>query len=266
MAKGRIVLLEDDDWVAELLSSGLRGRGYEVTAVGEALEGFRQICEREPDCIVCDVSLPDFDGYWVAHRVRAASSGVSTTPFLFLTHEGDDGSPLEGFHVGADVHMAKPFRLDEVIAQVDALVDMAKRLRATRASFLGHGSVPPEGEALRGNIDQMSVVTVLTLLEMERRSGELRVSVGSREARIQLGGGFALGGSLDGREQALVPILREVLKWKTGVFSFRVGPDAPPPASRRMIAGVLVEAVHLNAKPDASAPAEEKAPSGPKKR
>jgi two-component system, OmpR family, response regulator len=265
MAKGRIVLLEDDEWVANLLSSGLREHGYEVSVVGEALAGFQEICDREPDCVVCDVTLPDFDGYSVAHRVRAASSKVSTTPFLFLAHEGEEPSRLGEFHVGAAVHMTKPFRLEEISARVDELVEMGRGLNATRASFLDRSSVPPEAEALRGNIDQMSIVTVLTLLEMERRTGELKIASGSSEARVMLSDGFALGGTREGKNEDLVAILREILKWKTGTFSFRVGAAPAAPLSRRTISGVLVEAVHLNANPPSAAPPGHKAPTTAKK-
>jgi two-component system, OmpR family, response regulator len=261
MAKGRIVLLEDDDWVAQLLSGALREAGYEVTVLAEALAGFQAVCDQEPVCVVCDVTLPDFDGYWVAHRVRAESSKVSTTPFLFLANEGDDTSRLGAFHVGADVHMTKPFRLEEVVTEVDGLVDMGKGLRATREAFLDRSSVPPEAEALRGNIDQMSIVTVLTLLEMERRTGELKITSGPTEARIVLYAGFAVEGKLAGKTEELVPILREILKWKKGIFSFRVGAEALEPPSRRTISGVLVEAVHLNANPELSGAL---APSAPK--
>jgi len=131
-----VVVIENDDWIARLLEEGLNDAGYEVTLASEALEGFQRACEKLPDCIICDVALPDFDGYWVAHKVRADASAISTTPFLFLTQADDEASPLEAFNVGADVQLTKPFRLDEVVAQVGALVEMAKRLRKTRDSFL----------------------------------------------------------------------------------------------------------------------------------
>src|SRR5215470_1179657 len=59
MSRGQVVVLEDDDWVARLLETGLREHGYEVATVGEALGGFQRVCQLEPDCIVCDVTLPD---------------------------------------------------------------------------------------------------------------------------------------------------------------------------------------------------------------
>jgi DNA-binding response OmpR family regulator len=251
MSKGRVVVIENDDWIARLLEEGLNDAGYEVTLASEALEGFQRACEKLPDCIICDVSLPDFDGYWVAHKVRADSSAVSTTPFLFLIQADDEASPLEAFNVGADVQLTKPFRLDEVVAQVGALVEMAKRLRKTRDSFLDRNAQPPVGEALRGDLAQMSIATVMALLEMERRSGQLQVSEGDGKsgssATIDLASGFATGGTLAGASTGLLQILREIMKWKSGLLVFQVGKEVPPPNPRRPIGAILMEAVQLNA-------------------
>jgi DNA-binding response OmpR family regulator len=241
MSRGRVVVLEDDEWVARLLETGLREHGYDVTLAGEALEGFQRVSQVTPDCIICDVTLPDFDGYWVAQQVRAAPAKVAAIPLLFLGPMDDDSAGLKGLQVGADALVTKPFRMDEVIAQVDALVDMAKRLQKTRAS-ISQRPLPPL-HALTGKLEEMSLVTVLTLLEMERRSGELKLTSGALAATIDLRSGYASGGTLKGQARELVPVLREVLSWKTGVFSFSVGPDVPAPQRKRTIAGMLVEAV-----------------------
>jgi two-component system OmpR family response regulator len=248
MSKGRIVVIEGDDWIARLLEEGLNDAGYEVVLASEALEGFERAREHEPDCIICDVALPDFDGYWVAHKVRADPSSISTTPFLFLTNADDDESPLAAFNVGADVRLTKPFRLEEVVAQIGALVEMVKRLRQPRdASGAKQAVSVLPGEALRGNLEQMPVGTLLALLEMERRTGQLKVTHESAEATIDLVGGFAVGGTLSGAKTGLLAIVREILKWKTGIVSFHVGKDAPPPDQKKPIGAILMEAAQLNA-------------------
>src|SRR6201996_8621279 len=76
--------------------------------------GLAAACGQGPDCIVCDIDLPDSDGSAVARHVRTHPSRVSVTPFLFLSGLDDEASRLEGFHVGADVYITKPFRVDEV--------------------------------------------------------------------------------------------------------------------------------------------------------
>jgi len=131
---------------------------------------------------------------------------------------------------------------------------MAKRLRKTRDSFLDKRAQPPLGEALRGDLAQMSLATVLALLEMERRSGQLQVAEGdtadrkgTAKATIDLASGFATGGTLGGASSGLLQILREIMKWKSGLLTFHVGPEAPPPNPKRPIGAILMEAVQLNA-------------------
>ena len=124
--------------LARLLEQGLNDAGYEVILRAKPSR-FPGAQEKLPDRIICDVALPNFDGYWVAHKVRADASPISTTPFLFLIQADDEASPLEAFNVGADVQLTKPFRLDEVVAQVGALVEMASACArpATRSSIRG---------------------------------------------------------------------------------------------------------------------------------
>jgi hypothetical protein len=137
--------------------------------------------------------------------------------------------------------------MEEVIAQVDALLDLAKRVTTARASLSERP--PPPSHTLSGNLEDMSIVTVLTLLEMERRSGELKLTDDAHVATIDLASGYATGGKLEGKPQELVSILREVLAWKAGLFSFNLGPDVPVPAKKRTIAGMLVEAVLPQGRP-----------------
>src|SRR4029079_8223075 len=184
-----------------------------------AQEGLDQACTQQPDAIVCDVDLPGHDGYWVARNVRTHPSRVSVTPFLFLSGLDDEASRLEGFHVGADVYMTKPFRVDEVVAQVGALVQMATRLRVRRDSML---SIPaaPHVSAIEGDLGQMSIATVLTILEMERRTGVFEVISKKRRALLEIARGCVVKGTVGGTHISALGALRTMLSWKVGRFSF----------------------------------------------
>ena len=177
MARGRVLIIEQEEWEAALLTKFLSEAGYEVHVAGEARSGFDKVRELQPDCILCSVNLPDIDGFWVARRVRTEPTKVATTPFLFLTEADDAESRLQGLNVGADLYLTKPFRNEEVVAQVGALIDMANRLRRQREAFSSDGPASSvAGAAFTGDVAQMSVATVLTLLELERRSGRDRKS------------------------------------------------------------------------------------------
>jgi two-component system, OmpR family, response regulator len=248
VASGRVLIIEQDEWEATLLAKFLGEAGYEVHVAGEARAGFDKVRQLKPDCILCSVNLPDIDGFWVARRVRTEPSRVATTPFLFLTEADDTESRLQGLNVGADLYLTKPFRNDEVVAQVGALIDMANRLRKQRESYSSEGPVSSAaGAAFSGDVAQMSVATVLTLLELERRSGQLKVrgEIG-QIALLELVEGKFASGTLDAKPWSSTDLLREVLRWKKGSFSFRGSQGVVSDSGEQQkIGGLLLEAMRL---------------------
>ena len=229
MARGRVLIIEQEEWEATLLSKFLSEAGYEVHVAGEARAGFDKVRELQPDCILCNVNLPDIDGFWVADLVTMRTRLI----------------------VGADLYLTKPFRNDEVVAQVGALIDMANRLRQQREAFSSDGPASSvAGAAFSGDIAQMSVATVLTLLELERRSGYLKVrsGEGKRIALLELTEGKFAEGALDGQIYDPTELLREVLRWKKGSFSFRSAQGQvsdSDPGEQQKIGGLLLEAMRL---------------------
>jgi DNA-binding response OmpR family regulator len=243
MPSGVVLVIEDEEWVARLLATAIREAGYEVILCDTAAAGLSAACSSEPECIVCDIGLPDHDGYWVARNVRTHPSRVSVTPFLFLSALDDQESRLEGFHVGADVYMTKPFRINEVVAQIGALVHMASRLRQRRDSLV---SLPATAEqtAIEGDLSQMSIATVLTVIEMERRSGVFEVVSKKRRAQLDIAGGNIVDGTVGGTRVSALAALRTMLGWTVGRFTFTPGARAAP-SGRKSIAAYLLEATRL---------------------
>jgi two-component system, OmpR family, response regulator len=246
VAKGRILIIEQDEWESALLAKFLGEAGYEVHLASEARAGFDLVRALQPDCILCDVTLPDIDGFWVARRVRTEPSPVATAPFLFLTNAEDTESRLQGLNVGADIYLTRPFHDEEVVAQVGALIDMANRLRKQHESFTSEGPVSGPGAAFAGDIAQMSVATVLTLLELERRSGHLKVrSDSGKIALLELQHGSLAGATLDDEPVEPTPLLRETLRWKRGSFTFRSVEVPISNGTPQAIGGLLIEAMRL---------------------
>jgi DNA-binding response OmpR family regulator len=251
MSRGLVLVIEDDEWISRLLQSAIREEGYEVMVCISARLGLETAIGQQPDCIVCDVQLPDHDGFWVARNVRTHQSRVSVTPFLFLSGLDDEHSRLEGFHVGADVYISKPFRVDEVVAQIHALVQMASRLRTRRDSML---SIPPSGvapgSAIEGDLSQMSIATVLTVLEMERRTGTFEVVSKKRRAQLDIVAGHVTEGTVGGTKVPALTALRTMLAWNVGRFSFVPGeakdaPAQPSGNSGLSLGAFLLEAMRL---------------------
>jgi two-component system, OmpR family, response regulator len=241
---GRVLIIEDDPWTASVLAKFLRERGHDVFLCGDARSGFDKACEWMPDCIVCNVTLPDIDGFWVARRVRTEPSAVATTPFLFVMSESERESRIQALHVGADAYLTRPFSNDEAVAQVEALIEMARRLRVRRDSFVSEAPTNGRGAAFRGDIAQMALSTVLMVLGMERRSGRLRIMTEGHTAELLIAADTFAAGELNGEQHPPLEVLRVALKWKKGTFYFRPTSDATPDM-RGSISALLLEAMQL---------------------
>jgi DNA-binding response OmpR family regulator len=246
VAKGRVLIIEHDEWESALLVKFLKDADYEVEIATEARAGFDRVREFEPDCILCSVNLPDIDGFWVARRVRAEPGRVGATPFLFLTDAEDVESRLQGLNVGADLFLVKPFRAEEVVAQVGALIEMVRRFSTPVAP--PSDPAPPSSatpSAIQGDVGQMSLSTVLTLLELERQTGRLKIKgPDAQSAAIELADGAFARGTLDDAPRDAVDLLREILAWKSGRFQFRPTPIQAP-SERLSMSGLLLQAMQL---------------------
>jgi DNA-binding response OmpR family regulator len=230
-----VVVAEHDGWILRLLQDGLREHGVVVIATSTAESALSQVTALKPDCVVCDAALPDHDGFWLASRVRAEPLPVSVTPLLMLASEGDERARMKAFEAGADAYMTKPFRVDEVVAQLNALVVLAQRMKGQRTA-LSDSLGPPsslEAASFDGDLEQMTLPSLLAILEMERRTG--RVSVRSNKSRVvlELQGGFVVEATLDGKKIDPVDALRPAIAWSTGRVTFRAAVHrSSPPAAR----------------------------------
>ncbi len=139
----RILVVEDDPHIAEIVSDGLTDAGYGVTVARDGEEGFLDARLNTYDLVVLDLTLPRMDGLEVARRLRA--SGV-VTPILMLTARAHEGETIAGLDAGADDYLTKPFGLGELLARVRALVrrDAAARARVLRVGNLELDTVTRE--------------------------------------------------------------------------------------------------------------------------
>ncbi len=242
--------------MARSLATFLKERRYAAHVEHGAKKGFDRARALKPDCIVCNIQLPDIDGFWVARSIRAETGPVAKTPFVFLTEAGDKEARLKGFRVGADMYLERPYTHEEVVAQIEALIEMAERLRDFEAapSPANEPSSRALGIILKGDIARMSVPTVLTMLEMERRTGELMVECDDGKMAIFfLGEGACTGARYQNLRAKPVDTLRHVLNWKIGKFHFMVTEHQSPASQETPLSmsHMLLEASRLNDEADA---------------
>lgn len=113
-----ILVIEDDEAIADLLRRGLTYEGYMVSVAHDGTEGLLQARDAPPDLVVLDLMLPGLDGLEVCRRLRAADG----MPILILTARGTIADRISGLDSGADDYMVKPFAIDELLARVRALL------------------------------------------------------------------------------------------------------------------------------------------------
>jgi two-component system OmpR family response regulator len=118
-AEARLLVVEDDPNIIELLSASLRFAGFEVATAREGHEALRAAREFQPDLIVLDVMMPGIDGFEVLRRL--GSEGVRC-PVIFLTAKDATADKITGLTVGGDDYITKPFSLDEVLARIRAVL------------------------------------------------------------------------------------------------------------------------------------------------
>ncbi len=115
--KPKILIIEDDLDVAEMLNAYFRVQGYEVFTVNWGEDGVRSCQTVHPDLVILDIRLPDIDGYEVARRLRG-DRRTAEIPIIFLTEKRDRSDRLQGLEIGADDYITKPFDVQELRLRV----------------------------------------------------------------------------------------------------------------------------------------------------
>jgi DNA-binding response OmpR family regulator len=215
-AASRILVVDDDATVSEVVARYLERDGYAVETVGDGRQALDRALEDPPDLVVLDLMLPGMDGLEVCRRLRA----LAPVPIVILTARGQESDRIVGLDLGADDYVAKPFSTKELVARVRAVLRRAR------------GPLAPSGpEAPRVHVD-----------------GDLEVDVAARQARL---GGEVV--ALTAREFELLAFLvrhprqafrrEEILE---GVWGYRYGDTST--------VTVHVRRLREKVEPDPSAP------------
>ncbi|MGV8929914.1 MAG: phosphate regulon transcriptional regulator PhoB [Brevundimonas sp.] len=133
-----VLVMEDEDALATLLSYNLEKEGYRVVVASDGEEGMLQIEERLPDLVLLDWMLPKLSGIEVCRRIRGKSE-TRNLPIIMLTARGEESDRIRGLDTGADDYLTKPFSMSELIARIRAVL---RRIRPGLADDrLNHGDI-----------------------------------------------------------------------------------------------------------------------------
>ena len=140
----KILIVEDDLDVAEMLNAYFRVQGYEVFTVNWGEDGVRSAQTVSPDLVILDIRLPDMDGYEVARRLREERR-THDIPIIFLTEKRDRADRLQGLELGANDYITKPFDVQELRLRVrNALKRVSQGSLTNPVSGLPEGAVVDE--------------------------------------------------------------------------------------------------------------------------
>jgi DNA-binding response OmpR family regulator len=137
MNERRVLVVEDEQTIAESVAARLRAEGFTVEIAGDGPTAVESARKRPPDLVVLDVMLPGFDGLEVCRRIQADRP----VPVLMLTARDDETDLLVGLAVGADDYLTKPFSLRELAARVHALLRRVDRAASSAQQLLRLGDL-----------------------------------------------------------------------------------------------------------------------------
>ncbi len=223
-AGGSLVLVVDDDeWIRVSVRAVLEEQGFQVVTAASGVEALATATRLKPDLIILDVLLPDRNG-WTVFRVLRSRPEFALVPVIFLTALDSVADRIHGFRLGADDFVVKPFLFGELTCRVARALSGRARLVADVHAWMRE-SPPPGSSGVSGTLDQVGLASLLSLLEMERRSG---VIIATRTNPSALGRIFVRKGQVVGAQVERSTSLHgaeavfEMLRWAEGSFEFTI--------------------------------------------
>ena len=128
----KILVIDDDTAINELIKVNLELQGYKVYQAYNGVEGFALAKQEMPSLIILDVMMPEVDGYTVAQRIRQAQE-ISETPIIMLTALSQLNDKVNGFNIGVDDYLTQPFEIDELIVRVRAVLKRTRQIPKSSA-------------------------------------------------------------------------------------------------------------------------------------
>jgi len=161
----KILVVDDEPAVTDLLAYNLRKAGYEVLAAGDGREGLALARQSSPDLILLDLMLPGLDGLEVCRELRKTSE----VAIIMITARGEEIDRVVGLELGADDYVSKPFSVRELLARIKAVLRRAEKPEAKTAegqeTLTGPGELRLEMESRQARVGEMSLP--LTRLEFD---------------------------------------------------------------------------------------------------
>lgn len=226
VASARILLIEPDAAAQGLVAAALDGRGYEITRVADGEEGLQSAISNPPDVIVASTAAPKFDipNFVRTLRTRPDSALI---PVLFIGEQAPIEEQIQGFQLGSDDFLHRPLDprdLELRIAVANKLRQKAENTLRPKPIDSADFSSPGIMTAFRGTLDQIGLPSILSLVDMERKTGMLVLILepGKEKARLQFVDGRVVRAAYDKKDRPKnAELIYELLGRTEGKFEFR---------------------------------------------
>jgi two-component system, OmpR family, alkaline phosphatase synthesis response regulator PhoP len=162
MANEKILIVDDEEHIRELISFNLKNNGYEIVTSDNGNEAIRIIEDENINLVILDLMLPGIDGYEVCKKIRYDSK-TSHIPIIMLTAKSEELDKILGLELGADDYMTKPFSVRELMARVKALLRRTTALEVSPKYSFGNIAINLEKHKVTKN----GKIVELTLKEFE---------------------------------------------------------------------------------------------------
>ncbi|MFN0011967.1 MAG: response regulator [Phycisphaerales bacterium] len=161
MTDRRIILVEDERDLGELVAYNLRRAGYIPTVITDGLSGLAAIRSTSPDLVILDLMLPGMTGTEIARSLRADPS-TATIPIVMLTARAEEADQISGLAIGADDYITKPFSMKLLLARIDALLRRAAAPPAGSGAILRFGPIEADLSSHRLSSEGQDLKLTLT--------------------------------------------------------------------------------------------------------
>ncbi|MGH7726247.1 MAG: response regulator [Candidatus Eiseniibacteriota bacterium] len=133
MAKGRILVVDDEIYIVHILDFSLGMEGYEVVTALDGEQALERVAEQKPDLIVLDIMMPKLDGYETCKALKSQPE-TKDIPIILLSAKGRNVDQKTGFEVGADDYITKPFSPRKLVERINAILGQTSRTDLQQAS------------------------------------------------------------------------------------------------------------------------------------
>lgn len=162
MADEKILIVDDEEHIQELIKFNLENNGYKVICAGDGIEALKLARKELPQLVLLDVMLPGMDGYDVCKEMRRDNS-ISNIPIIMITAKGEELDKILGLELGADDYITKPFSVRELVARTKAVLRRTKSQEIDNVYKFGNISIDLQRHEVLKNEEKVD----LTLKEFE---------------------------------------------------------------------------------------------------